>query len=97
MNKIIFKNWAFRFMIWILIINVIIFYLTVTYVNLPGVKNGTASTLFYLGLLSSILLLFTIIFMVISIIKKERRNYKFWMPIIGILILGIIPLMANFI
>jgi hypothetical protein len=97
MNKIIFKNWAFRFMIWIIIINVIVFYLTVTYVNFPGVENGTASTLFYLGLLSSILLLITIIFIVISIVIKEKRNYKFWMPIIGILILGILPLIANFV
>ena len=97
MNNIIFKNWAFRFTIWIILINVIVFYLTITYVNYPGEGNNTDSTLLYLGLLSSILLLLTLVFIIISSVKREKKNYQYWIPIIGIFILGILPLIGSFI
>jgi uncharacterized membrane protein YhdT len=96
MNSINFKKWAFRFTIWILILNIITFYLTINYVDFPGVKNNTGLTLFYFGILGSILLLLSIIFVIFSTIKKEKRNYQYWISIIGIAIFGILPLIGSF-
>ncbi len=97
MNKIIFKNWAFRFMIWIIIINMIVFYLTINYVNFPGVENNTDSTLLYLEVISIVLMFLALAFIIMSMIRKEKRNYQFWIAIVGIFVLGIIPLILNFI
>jgi heme/copper-type cytochrome/quinol oxidase subunit 3 len=101
MNKISYKKWAFRFTIWILIINLVTFfvafYLTVSYEDFPGVENNSGLNLVYLEILSSIILLLSVIFIIISSVKKERRNYQFWISIIGIMLFGILPLIASFI
>ena len=94
MKKINFKKWAFRFIVWILIINIITFYLTINYVDFPGVENNTGLNLFYLGLLSGILMILSVIFVIMSSVKKEKRNYQYWISIIGIVIFGIIPLVS---
>ena len=96
MNNINFKNWAFRFTIWIVIINLIIFYLTVDYVNIPGFEDNTGLRLYYLGFISLILLLLSITFIVISSVKKEIKDYKYWISIAGILIFVILPLLYSF-
>jgi CDP-diglyceride synthetase len=94
MKKINFKKWAFRFIVWILIINIITFYLTINYVDFPGVENNTGLNLFYLGILSGILMILSVIFVIMSSVKKEKRNYQYWISIIGIVIFGIIPLVS---
>ena len=97
MNSINFKKWAFHFTIWNLIINVITLYLTVTYVNFPGIENNTIETLIYFGLIGLILLFLTIIAIIFSTIKKEKRNYQYWASIVGILIFGILPMLSSLI
>ncbi|MFT5077691.1 MAG: hypothetical protein ACI836_001033 [Saprospiraceae bacterium] len=101
MNKISYKKQAFRFTIWILITNLVTFfvafYLTVSYVDFPGVENNTGLTLFYLEILSSLLILLSTMFIIFSNIKKESRNYQFWTSIIGIVLFGILPLISSFI
>ena len=91
MNNINFKNWAFRFTIWIVIINIISFFLTVNYTGFAGFNDNTGLTLYYLGIISLILLILTIVYIVISTIKKEIRDYKYWISLIGIFIFGILP------
>jgi len=96
MNNINFKNWAFRFTVWIIIINLIVFYLTINYVDFPGFDDNTGLRLYYLGIISLILLILSISFIVISSIKKEVKDYKYWVSIAGIFIFGILPLLSNF-
>lgn len=96
MNIINFKKWAFHSTIGNVIINIMTFYVTLNHVDFPGVENNMSLTLFYFGMLSIILLLFSIIFSVLSIVKKEKRNYQFWISIIGILLFGILPLIGVF-
>ena len=97
MNKFNFKKWAFRFTIWVLIINLTNFFLTVNYVDFPEIENNIGLTLFYFGALSIILTLLSVVFIVVSSIKKEDKNYQFWISVIGIVIFGIPLLMASFI
>ena len=75
MNNINFKKWAFHFMIWILIINIISFYLTISYTSIFNEGDNTAQVLFYFGILGTVLLLMSLIFIIFSTIKKEKKNY----------------------
>ncbi len=93
--KINFKKWAFHFMIWVLIINLISFYLTISYTNLFYEENNTLEVLFYFGVLATILIVLSLIFIVISSIKKEKKNYQYWSVIIGLVVFGILPIVAS--
>ena len=95
MNNINFKKWAFHFMIWILIINVISFYLTIRYTSIFNEGDNTAEVLFYFGILGTVLLLLSLIFIIFSSIKKETKNYQYWSSIAGLVIFGIMPILAS--
>ncbi|PHR86709.1 MAG: hypothetical protein COA80_19435 [Leeuwenhoekiella sp.] len=58
-----------------IIVNIAIYYLTSNFVN-DGSSEPT--NIFYLTLVAFILLLLTLIFLIVSIVKKEERDYKFW-------------------
>ena len=95
MNNVNFKQWAFHSTIWIAIINIASFYLTITYVNFSGVTNNTGQVLFYFGILSTLLLLLNIVFIVISSVRNEKKNYQYWISVVGIVLFGILPLIAR--
>lgn len=89
MNRISFKKWAFHFSVWVVIINIITFYNQISYSSL--FNSFSLDRLMYLGILSTLLLLLTIIFIVISTIKKEKRNYQYWLALGCIIIFGVLP------
>lgn len=95
MNNINFKKWAFHFMIWILIINIISFYLTISYTSLFNEGDNTAEVLFYFGILGTVLLLLSLIFIIFSTIKKEKKNYQYWVSVVGLVIFGILPILGS--
>lgn len=95
MNNINFKKWAFHFMIWVLIINIISFYLTISYTSIFNEGDNTAEVLFYFGILGTILLLLSLIFIIFSTIKKEKKNYQYWISIVGLVIFGILPILGS--
>lgn len=96
MSNINFKKWAFHFMIWIIIVNIISFYLTINYVDLFNEQDNTGEVLFYIGIIGVILLLLCSIFIVLSSINKEEKNYQYWVSIVGIFIFGILPIITSF-
>ncbi|WP_435139282.1 hypothetical protein [Formosa sp. A9] len=95
MNNINFKKWAFHFMIWILIINIISFYLTISYTSLFNEGDNTAEVLFYFGILGTVLLLLSLIFIIFSTIKKEKKNYQYWISIVGLVVFGVLPILGS--
>ena len=97
MKEISFKKWAFHFIIWILVLNVIIIYLTISLVDFPRLENNTISVLLYLGILANILLFLSIVFIVISSIRNEKKNYQYWVSITGIILFGILPFILSFV
>lgn len=97
MNKINFKKWAFRFTIYILIMNIVAYYLTVNYVYFPGVESNIPKALIFLGILGRILLLLALVCIVASSLKNEERNYQYYVSIIGIVLLGLLPLINRYI
>jgi small-conductance mechanosensitive channel len=96
MNSVNFKKWAFHFMIWIIIINIITIYLTISYTSIFNTQNNTGEILLYFGIIATILLLLSITFIILSSIKKEKRNYQYWISIVGIFIFGVLPIIASF-
>ncbi len=93
--KINYKNWAFRFAIWIAIINVIVFYLVINTVSLIG-DVSYEKTIFYLGILATLMLVLCIIFIIISTIKKESKDYRYWLALTIILFFGIAPILLGY-
>lgn len=95
MDRINFKKWAFRFTIWIIIINIVVTYLVVTYVDLFNTYDNTGEVILRLGLVATFLLVLSFLFIIISIVKKEKRNYQFWVAVIGILLFGVFSFLMN--
>ena len=91
MNKINFKKWAFHFTIWSIIINGISLFFKINFNNSTGEIYNYEERIFYLSILSQLMLLLAIVFLVISIVKKEKRNYQFWTTLVYVLVFGIIP------
>ncbi|MCH3884896.1 hypothetical protein [Tenacibaculum aquimarinum] len=96
MNNVNFKKWAFHFMIWIIIINIISFYLTISYNSLFNGQDNTGEVLLYFGIIGIILLLLSLVFIILSSIKKEKKNYQYWISVIGVFIFGVLPILASF-
>lgn len=89
-NNINFKKWAFHFIIWVVIINLIVSYLTATYVNseMFGIEDNTRAVMLALGIVATVLLALSLFFILASIIRKEQKNYQFWIALIGVILFG---------
>ncbi|MEP0265866.1 hypothetical protein [Dokdonia sp.] len=95
MDKVNFKKWAFHFMIWIIIINIITVYLLTTSASLFNTNHNTGEVVLRLGLVATLLLVLSLLFIILSLVKKEKRNYQFWIAAIGILLFGGFPLLMS--
>ncbi|MGJ8685643.1 MAG: hypothetical protein ACSHWW_13515 [Nonlabens sp.] len=91
MNNINYKKWAFHFIIWVVIINLIKLFLLSNYANFPRIQDSIPQVASALYLLSIVLLIATLIYVIISVVKKETRNYQFWIAAIGFFLFGIFP------
>ncbi len=79
--QITYKNWAFRFVIWIVIINIVTFYVTINYISPFYEQARVQKGLWLLNLLANLLLVCTILFLVMSMVRKEKKNYTFWIAL----------------
>ena len=86
MNKISYKNWAFRLAIWLLITTAAIYYLTVSYVKV-GQEDTGPTNLFYLAIIATILFISSLIFLVLGTLKKETRDFKYWFSLIVVILI----------
>ena len=97
-----FRNWAFRFLIYLFLLNVLVAYLIGTNtrltIELEGYEKPTNNTdiiLSILVILTNILLVSGIILTALSVLKKEKKDYKYVISIISysiFLIIGILSL-----
>lgn len=83
-----YKNWSLRFLIYKIIIEV---YLGIIYFNQPIVLDiGTEKTeepqdlsILIFKLLSILFFILGIVFLTLSVVKKEERDWKFYTSLIG--------------
>ncbi len=78
-----FKKWAFRFLVYLIFINIAAFYLGVNFANGFDNLDLYESKMTILSLLGTILLLAGIIFTILSVTKKEKKNYQYYISLIG--------------
>ena len=97
MNKINFRDLALVNLVIIIIINLLIAYLLtrvqIVLINKP-VNDG--SQLVFLTITATILLILGIIFTVISIVRKERKDFKYKFCIWGYPIFILLTLISIF-
>jgi hypothetical protein len=82
-----YKRWSFRFLVYIILLQLTIFYKIYTFE--PGIHDPSGHS-FKISIASGlvIVLLFPgIIFTILTIVNKERKNYKYFFSIIGFPIL----------
>jgi len=78
MNKINFRDLAFVNLVLIILINLLIAYLmTRTVVVLLHEPADDGSRLLFLSIMATILLFLGIIFTILSIIRKERKDFRY--------------------
>jgi heme/copper-type cytochrome/quinol oxidase subunit 3 len=97
-----FRNWSFRFLIYLFLLNVLVAYIIATTttltIELEGYEKPTNNSdiiLSILVILTNILLISGIILTALSVVKKEKKDYKYIISIIGysiFLIIGILSL-----
>ncbi|WP_299603199.1 hypothetical protein [uncultured Aquimarina sp.] len=100
-----YRTWSFRFLIYLLLLNILVAYMVATHVNLPITiegyekpENNTGTMLFILGGLTNLLFVAGAVLTVLSITKKEKRDYKYFVSIIGypiFLVLGVASILLS--
>ncbi len=58
-------------------------------------QDNTGKVLFYFGIMTTILLFLSLIFIILSSIKKEEKNYKYWVTIVGISFFLLLPIIGT--
>jgi len=91
-----FKKWAFKFLIYIVLLNVILVF---KLWNHSG--YGSSDRIVFLfntvGLIIDVLSLVGIVLILISIVKKENQDYKYWLNVLGYSFIIISLILINFI
>jgi uncharacterized membrane protein HdeD (DUF308 family) len=91
-----FKKWAFRFLIYIIILNIIIYYMVINFASGFDDPEKLNQNLTLTSIIGILLLLAGIVFISMSLIKKEEKNYQYYISIIGYPIIIILTLSSLF-
>lgn len=78
-----YKRWAFRFLIYLIVLNIIVFYLVVNFMD--GFQDSVKfnQNMFIFSSIGTIILITGVIFTILSIVKKEEKNYQYYISIVG--------------
>lgn len=72
-----FKKWSFRLFIDLLFSQALLFY----HITTSAFPQGLVILIF--SILSWLFLLGGSVFLILSIVKKEQKNYQYWIAIVG--------------
>lgn len=81
-----YQKWAFRMFIYYVITNIAVAYVVINDVSLFSINYN----FFFLSILGLVCFLLGIIFIIVSIANKEKRNYQFYVVVIGFTIFMVI-------
>lgn len=82
-----YKKWAFKFLIYTVIINVFVFFMVYR-------GNHRPLSIIVFSWIANLILLAGTIFTILSVQNKEPRNYQYYASIIGYSILIILTIMS---
>jgi len=83
MNNINYNKWAFHFMIWIFIIFIVEFFMTINFNSLTQDATRFMTVMVCFELIAFVLFLATVLFLILSSIRIKVRNYQFWIAALG--------------
>jgi hypothetical protein len=94
----IFKNWAFRLFIYNVILNICIVILVLNRAPALGVRiySSYERNISIFEIMVAITFVVGIVFSIVSIFKKEERDYKFYISSFGFVFLTILTIIVQF-
>jgi uncharacterized protein YpmS len=94
----IFKNWAFRLFIYHVILNIYIAILFLNRAPALGVRiySSYERSITVFEIMAAITFLLGIIFSIVSVFKKEERDYKFYISSFGFGLLIVLAIISKF-
>ncbi|TCI85583.1 hypothetical protein [Tenacibaculum sp. M341] len=95
-----YKKWAFRFLIYLVIMQILTFYVSVKLLNVLINPEDLLKKLTMISIISKVILVVGICMTVMSIVKKEKENYQYYISIVGyciFTILTLLPLVISYI
>jgi len=95
-NETNYKKWSFKFLIYLIIINIAVFYMVVNFANGFDDSEKFNSNLNIISIIGNSILLIGIILLGLSIIKKEKKNYQFYVSFFGYSIFLILVISSLF-
>ncbi|CAL2103680.1 conserved membrane protein of unknown function [Tenacibaculum sp. 190130A14a] len=93
-----YKRWAFKFLIYLVVLNIAVAYLVINFAE--GLHDSARfnQNMFIFSTIGTIILVTGVIFTILSIVKKEEKNYQYYISIVGyifFLVLSIILPLLN--
>ncbi len=90
-----FKSWSFRLLIYLLIINIVVFYMVVNFDD--GFDNSEKfnQNLYILSMIGNLILLIGVVLTIFSVVKREEKNYQYYTSVIGYPIIMIISFLMS--
>ncbi|MFY7671958.1 hypothetical protein ACOSP6_12805 [Tenacibaculum sp. MEBiC06402] len=78
-----YKNWSFRLLIYVILLNTVIAYLITAYQSFADKPDVFYLKKLPLALLTSLLFAVGIVFTVLSVNNKEEKDYKYYISVYG--------------
>jgi len=96
MKETKYKNWSFRLLIYLIIINGAVAYLVINFVNGFHDFGRLERNIGILSIIANLLLILGIVFTILSIKNKEHKNYQYYFSIIGYPLFIVMTLLSIF-
>ena len=94
MKETKYKKWAFRLLIYLIIINLLVTYLVMNFAVGFHDPGRFEQNIGILSLVANLILIVGIVFTILSIKNKEGKNYQFYISVIGYPIFLILALLS---
>ncbi|GLB52963.1 hypothetical protein NBRC110019_20030 [Neptunitalea chrysea] len=83
-----YKKWAFRCLICVVVLNIATYYVTLTQVDMsfvPDIRQMTTTqkVLRIVGILTNLLFVAGLVLTIMSMVKKEKKDYQWYTAVIG--------------
>lgn len=91
-----YKRWSFRFLIYYFLVNAVIIYQTINFAN--GFDDAERFNLFLnlISIIASFILLTGSVLTILSVLKKESKNYQYYLSVIAYPIIIILNVLSLF-
>lgn len=78
-----YKRWAFKLLMYLVVLNVAVAYLVVNFAEGWHDSVRFNQNMFIFSIIGTVIHFAGVIFTILSIVKKEEKNYQYYISIIG--------------